>query len=354
MEDMLAEVKGFFNGALEDVQVRIDRKLKRVKELSEKVVEHKDVADANDATLHACRKQELAMFTTSSSVADALAALRAEKEKVCAQRDLAKYFNWTVRRDFPQRGLCDFQELNGQKCIIKSIARNAQNLSKEFEMARANYFNLKGDCQNAMDALDRQLEEDEVTVAPSSDYYKRKADCNLVDTKTSLSVCAFGDRLQEKCNAVDAWRELVDKVSNRNGALQSLHYASQELKCALQDLMGPEGDEPCVPESFESVTGGFNDRSAEIKVYTSGRFFACEDGPISFWGKRINLADNPGSQWEVDFAPTFTARPMGATSFDMCTAFFSMTTTTYTDTTTTGTTTTPPNTTTTTFLPGFP
>jgi len=78
---------GFLKGGVDEVQKKIDDLLKRVQDLALSEAKLKPVADANDASLHACRMQQLKMKRTFFSVTEALAALKDEKEKVCAQRE---------------------------------------------------------------------------------------------------------------------------------------------------------------------------------------------------------------------------------------------------------------------------
>jgi len=341
ISEIAGEVDGFVKEAFKDIERQIAAMHEQVVALATKVSTLKPTADKKDSELYACRKQEKALLLADNDVEAAMAALTEENDRVCKQRDLAKYFNWTVRTDLDRGGLCDFK---GQECGYRMVSANVRNLTEEYRTARANYFQLQEECTIAMNTLDRQLAEDTVSVGSTTAFQRKKESCDVIETVASTAMCTFGNRLQEKCYAVSQLQELV-ALLQPDSVLQSLYFAAQELKCALE-VMKARNDgfadfvNPCVshPPDFHRDVGQFKDFKPITEKYTAGPYYACEDAPIQFGGKRMNGGKSVESYYEIDYSPEVTIAPMGQYSFDFCRPFYSMTTTTITTTTVSTTT----------------
>jgi hypothetical protein len=263
ISEVAGEVDGFVKEAFRDIEAQIAAMQEQVVDLATKVSVLKPTADKKDSELYACRKQEKALLVADNDVEAAMAALNAEKDSVCKQRDMAKYFNWTVRNDLNRAGVCDFKGKNG--CGYRMVSGNVQNLSVEYRKARENYFKLQEECTVALTTLERQLDEDAVTVGSTSAFQRKKESCDVTETMASTAMCTFGNRLQEKCYAVSQLQELI-AMTGPGSALQSLYLAAQELKCGL-DTMKARNDgftdfvNPCVshPPDFARDVGLFKD-----------------------------------------------------------------------------------------------
>jgi hypothetical protein len=155
--------------------------------------------------------------------------------------------------------------------------------------------------------------------------------CKELETRRDVSMCTFGDRLQEKCASKASYDELAANIRG-NGSVHSdpdrrYEWRSAELiKCMLHDhRMGADFDkatmEKCKPLSNYSRDVGVLDfRLDDYREQTSDDNFDCIQTAVNFSG--VNVVETPGSpdptfNFITPYAPIVNFS-LGATAFGIC------------------------------------
>jgi hypothetical protein len=210
-----------------------------------------------------------------------------------------------------------------------ALANWADNMIQpELETNRSNYDAAQKICDKDTDDKNNQSED-------CSDTRDRcvgtELNCKELETRRDVSMCTFGDRLQEKCASKASYDELAANIRG-NGSVHSdpdrrYEWRSAELiKCMLHDhRMGADFDkatmEKCAPlADYSRDVGVLDFQLDDYREQTSGDNFDCIETAVNFSG--VNVVESPGNpdptyNFISPYAPNANFS-MGVSAFGIC------------------------------------
>jgi hypothetical protein len=221
------------------------------------------------------------------------------------------------------RSECKFDDF---KTALANWADNM--IQPELETNRSNYDAAQKICDQDSDDKNNQSQDCTNT---RDNCVARELNCKELETRRDVSMCTFGDRLQEKCASKASYDELTANIRG-NGSVHSdpdrrYEWRSAELiKCMLHDhRMGADFDkatmEKCNPLSDYSRDVGVLDFLLDdYREQTSENNFDCIQTAVNFSG--VSVVESPGSpdptyNFVSPYAPIVNFS-VGATAFGIC------------------------------------
>jgi hypothetical protein len=309
----------------------------RVSELNQKtrlaVDAHSSAAFA-DITYVECMRNLESCQETHANCTEELDKANATAIESCQASDAKRFYrsNESVHEaDVPVLE-CDYA-LPASECKFdefkSALAAWADTkIHTELETNRSNYDASQAICDT--DKGDLKDKEANCTTTRNN-CVQRRLNCTEKEIRRDVSMCTFGDRLQEKCASKTSYDNLTADIRGKGSAYSDPdrrhEWMSAELiKCMLHDhRMGADFDnasmQRCRPLSNYSKDVGVLDlQTQRARDLTSGDNFDCIQTAINFSG--TNVVTTPGNPYptfafNTPYAPTINLVP-GTVPFGMC------------------------------------
>jgi hypothetical protein len=285
---------------IDGAQSRIDAAVSKLKAAVDVLYTAKQVADARDLEIIACREVE----KSHADKRDRIKAMSKEIDVECKLRDELQIFQWAIH-DTPIEGTCDFGRWGAASCP------GFQQLKIAMDQLKISFDHKQNDFPGKQDHCKKMLFEvgDHLVTRGEIAFIDQRQACERVQQEADFALCAFGNRLKEQCAAKSAYDNVVKAYSANQEAWLKLNA----VKCVLASFSTPgwyQGSwEHCGTSTPEAP---IIDTNAEaVAALALDRFTCAGNQTLS------------GFKWDVaqykkqTFSPTLTDTDMDY-AFDFC------------------------------------
>jgi|EP00927_Polykrikos_kofoidii_P070224 hypothetical protein len=232
---------------------------------------------------------------------------------------------------------CDFAK-SATECKFEEWSSDLQNwanqrIHPELVAKRERYDSYKKECDRQRRRYQDQVES---CKALRAQCLEQQIECDHLKIKRDVSICTFGDRLQEKCQVKTELDDLVSEIAGSGSAYSDgdrrEEWSSAKLiMCMIQKhRLGAEFDEATMEQchvagtNYDDNVGRLDLATRKVKALNQGHNFACNETMISFSGVKVTKTSPSWSSYPVytfdsphaeDVMLTFGTEP-----FDVCSA----------------------------------
>lgn len=328
VSDIEQNVESKLIAAFVSMQSEVDSAIAGLEASTMSVVEKSATAIDWDNSWFNCVRQEKSMLAGAEAAEEALQSSRSSVTEPCQlQEDRASYANSPLDTpnfhcDISEQGNCDAQVENFRLQVSSMIDGVVSDLRAKQEL----YNEAKGECDAAnADVVEKQSEHDTALVA----FEERKEECMRTHETRQLSMCLFGTALQQKCEQVSAYHEILGEIDSSEGllslsSLQAEWQTAAVVKCMLSKVIaGIQIDAAALSDcegtvDFEQQVGQLDRKEAAFDGLVTPDKFTCSESTITFRGQTWEIVGPHSSDYRVeDWSPAVSLAE-GSAPFTFC------------------------------------
>lgn len=259
-----------------DAQANVNAAFSRLQEAADLVSKTKSQADTKDLELLACRERE----KEQAAARHHINALSDEINVECKARDEMQIFDWAVPSDVAVQGTCDFSKSGLQGCgDFGKLKAAVDAFQATFANDQKAYPGKAKQCKSMLFEVG-----DFLAGKGEQNFLKIRTECEQLQQEADFAMCAFGNRLNERCAAKQEFDKVVEayeQVGALGGNSTALGLAAFAFGLDLK------------PEALE-----------ELNLDT----FFCNESSIQFSGYRWDTSQYVKESFVLDFVP---GKPFG-------------------------------------------